>query len=782
MKNQAHFLKREIAYATHYYRPKIVSLSQNTHDSIDADIIERQTITLDIPDMRPEDNESILFLKEMVRNRPGGEDRPQQQKAMLAIDHAIHANEHLLIQAGTGTGKSFAGLIPAFLSGKRIVYSTATKQLSEQLVDIDIPTLKKEAERQGARSFSYSLLKGRDNYLCLNKLAELSKGPGDDDLENQDGLFGEDLVEGVDTQDHTVPVEAVEEPLLLASRGPGFKPSAEQRKAEFDAMYKWVKKTRTGDRSEAPAVSDDTWAGFSVNNNDCLGRKICPFAQECFSERAREKAKSSQIVVTNHAVTALDLVALDPQGSMLGPREVYIFDEVHELDNYLSNAWGTVITTKMVNDALTKAKKFTAAPVMAEKWNKAIESAGLAVNDLTNAMSQHEDGLIWPKKLNAALEISLDAVASSLMQILLMVSEGTDEAQTESIRRTVGTVIDSIQMFQSNHSENVRWVKNEVMKEEDEFTKRFKKNQKKKSEPAPPSLHCAPIRIGPRLMEELHKREATMIGTSATITVGGKFDSPIHNFALNEPIHDESPRNFGALDAGTPFDYSKQAMLYLPNPDTFPSADYKTREEHSAAVEDTVSNLVQATGGRALILTTTTRRINEIAARLDSDLSGTDIQILRQGDMPAPQLIDKFVKDETSVLVATMGMWHGLNAEGPTCMLVVMDKIPFPTMDDPLATARKTHADNNKGNGFMDVYVASANVRLAQGFGRLIRTMTDRGIVAILDTRMTVKQYGRAMKKSFPAGVREFSDESVVIGAANRLREAREKQIAEQEE
>lgn len=724
-----------------------------------------------------EDSESIDFLKEMIRNRPGGENRPQQQVAMLATEKSISCGEHLLVQAGTGTGKSFAMLIPAILSGKRVVYSTATKQLSEQLVDIDIPLLKKETQRQGARSFSYSLLKGRDNYLCLNKLSELTKGPDGEEPTQNDGLFTNDEVESVDTKDRTVPMDPVDEGEKV-SRGPGFKPSAQQKMAEYEAMYKWTKRTRTGDRSEAPAVSDDTWGGFSVNNNDCLGKKTCPFAEECFSEQARERAKSSQVVVTNHAVTALDLVSEDPNASMLGPREVYIFDEVHELDNYLSNSWGTVITIKIVNDALSKAKKFTPSPMLQERWSKIMENVGVAVNDLNNILVKADDGLIWPNPLDSSLRSTLKSLEDNLLQILMVTSEGSDEGQSESIRRSIGSVVESINVFLNDNEENVRWIKNELTREDDGFSKKFKKNQKK--EPAAPSLHCAPIRIGPRLMAELENRNATMIGTSATITVGGKFDSPVHSFALSEKVDGSNPRPFDVLDAGTPFNYASQAMLYIPDPNTFPTADYKSREEHSEAVEDTVSNLVEATGGRALILTTTTRRINEIADRLDADLDGKNIRVLRQGDMPAPQLIDAFVQDETSVLVATMGMWHGLNAEGPTCMLVVMDKIPFPTMDDPLATARKSHADRNGGNGFMDIYVASANVKLAQGFGRLIRTMTDRGIVAILDTRMMTKQYGRAMQKSFPTGVRTFHDESIVLGAANRLREAREKDMKEQ--
>lgn len=736
------------------------------------------------PEFAPEDSDAITFLREMVRNRPGGENRPQQEHAVLAIERALSCGEHLLIQAGTGTGKSFATLIPAILSGERIVYSTATKQLSEQLVNLDVPTLRKEAYRQGAKPFSAVLLKGRENYLCLRKHNELT---GDVETsqttkpkkEEQDGLFDEESVL-VDTEENSLHVEA--QPFVEADgktkRERDRKPSAAQMKGEYEAMFAWARRTRTGDRSEAPAMSDEVWGGISVNNNDCVGKKSCPFGEECYSEVARADAKKAQVVVTNHAMTALDLEA--DENSLLGPRSVYIFDEVHEVDNFLSSAWGTVISEKILYEAVKVAKKFKPNPNAAARWDKTIEEVGLLITDLNSQMLKMEDGLIWPEPLGYGLEATLKELQNKLMEIVMVATgNNADEGQKEQIRRTVGSVSEAISTFLHNDEENVRWVKNEIMKKEDDFSKKFKQKGKKK-EPAPPSLHCAPMRIGPRLMQSLADKSATMVGTSATITVGGQFTTPIHDFGLEEELVGATKRAYNALDVGTPFDYSKQAMFYVPDADEFPSAEYKFREEHSAAVESTTLNLVQAMGGRSLILTTTTRRINDIADHLEDHLpEDSGIRILRQGDMPAPQLIDEFVKDETSVLVATMGMWHGLNAEGPTCMLVVMDKIPFPTLDDPLATARQKYANNNGRNGFMDVYVASANIRIAQGFGRLIRTMSDRGIVAMLDTRITTKRYGQAMMKSLPPRLRTFHNEETVLGAANRLREAREKELAD---
>lgn len=731
-----------------------------------------------------EDSEAIGFLREMVRARPGGENRPQQEQAVLAIEDALQNKHHLLVQAGTGTGKSFATLIPAILSGERVVYSTATKQLSEQLVNIDIPTLRKEAIRQGDRAFSAVLLKGRENYLCKKKHNELTTSPDDADEKpaEDDGLFSfEEVAEDnvIDSMDgtHHAPqgselVMSAEE--LAEQRERNRKPTASQMKEQYDKMFAWARRTKTGDRSEAPAMHDDVWKGVSVTNNECVGRKSCPFGEECFSEGARAEAKKAQVVVTNHAVTSIDL---ESEEGMLGPRSVFIFDEIHELDNFVSSAWGTVITEKILLDALKVAKRFKPSPMLAERWDKLIEETGLNINDLNRAMLKMEDGLIWPDNAPGHIEETLRNVLFNFMSITELASTSADEGEKEQIRRTVGSMTEAIELFLDDDPENVRWCKNESMKKEDDYTRNLRMRSKKKIDPKPPSLNCAPMRIGPRLMQALEDKNATMIGTSATITVGGKFDIPLHDFGLDaSDTNGKQLYRSEALDVGTPFDYSKQAMFYVPNPEEFPSAEYKNKEAHSAAVEEETLELVKAMGGRGLILTTTTKRINEIADYLDDNLD-EGIKVLRQGDMPAPQLIDEFVRDETSVLVATMGMWHGLNAEGPTCMLVVMDKIPFPTMDDPLASARQKYADQNGRSGFMDVYVASANVKIAQGAGRLIRTMTDRGVIAMFDTRIVTKRYGRAMMKSLPNSLRVFNDRDVVLGAAKRLREAREKEI-----
>lgn len=672
-----------------------------------------------------EDNYAVSFLQKMVEKRPGGEHRPQQEKAVEAIENAIKNNEHLLVQAGTGVGKTFSYAIPAILSGKKIVISTATNQLARQIMGKDIPVLKREVKDQTGKYFKAVLLKGRSNYACHLKFNDLKAM---DDNAPQEGLF------------------AAEEVKVVASSVEGQKIAD-----EYSKFYDWVDRTETGDRDEAPAISDKTWAALSSTTNECVGKQVCPFAAECFAEKVRDQARYAQVVITNHAVSGLDIE--NPEARLLGDREIFIFDEIHELDNYLSSAWGTTITMKMLSDTMQmiKKQKPTHESQMVSYTNS-LENLLEAFTAVEQEYFDLQDGLfvdnVMPKKLETALKNLVGAFNRIGM---LFDAESTNTGEVKLAKTLVSTT-DALNLILEKTTDNVRWVKTP-------------RNDKDKS---PISLNCAPLRVGPRLMTALHKKDALMIGTSATITVRGGFNSPIRNFALNEPIGiNTEHRSFKALDVGTPFDYARQGMFYLPAEKDFPAADWKFREEHDRAVEAESLKLIKAAGGRALVLTTREPRIGEIGKYLKGKLP-KNVKILKQGDAPASQLIEEFASDETSVLIATMGMWHGLDIPGKSCILVIMDKIPFKPQGDPLATARQQDVERNGGNGFMEVYVADANVKLAQGFGRLIRGMTDRGVVAVFDTRLRSKRYGKEMLLSVPdMGI--YSDIDVVTGALQRL-------------
>lgn len=697
-------------------------------------------------------SEALDFLRKMVADRPGGENRPQQEHAVVEIEDAINSGHHLLIEAGTGTGKSFATAIPSILSGKRFVYSTATKSLSEQIINQDIPVLRKELKKQTGKTFSASLLKGRDNYACRLKVNNLTNADQarPDDGKEQVSLIGDDELD-IDT---TAP-----------------KSKAKGLASEYKAAYAWLEETESGDRSEAPPVSDEVWRGLSSTNTECVGRSSCPFGEICFAEMARDEARASQVVVTNHAITALDLE--NPDSNLLGERDVFVLDEIHELDTYLSSAWGTSVSEKAIADALITSKKFKAPPKIESSYNSTVLNLTTLMDALGRELEDIEDGLFPENEIPLSLENVLTSVKNDFLRVSLLLISCEESPARNQVMKAFASVYEDISQFLVHSRENVRWAKNEKT-EKNTFRKK-----KGNSPNIPCTLHCAPLRIGPRLMRALDNKQATMIGTSATIKVAGKFDSPIHEFSLNEEIPEpdkepKEPRPFKAVDVGTPFDYSRQAMLFIPDAKEFPSPDYKNIDEHSSAVEEYIHKMTNALGGRTLVLLTTTRRVADVGEYLEAMLP-TNIKVLKQGDAPSNQLIEAFVKDETSVLVATMGMWHGLNASGPTCSLVIMDKIPFASANDPLMTARKNYADEQGRNGFMEVSVAKANVKLAQGFGRLVRSMSDRGVVAILDTRLQTKAYGRAMLKSLPDNVSRYSNLDTVLGSLGRLKESLEK-------
>lgn len=635
---------------------------------------------------------------------------PQEVRCITvdSKDHLFLAGKSLI-----PTHNTLSYLIPIIFNNSRAVISTATKQLSEQVMNIDYPFLRKALKEVApGLSFNAALLKGRDNYFCLAK-AESTKELG----RQADALF------------------EVED--LGKNKSGSVKGKA--KAVEIQKIQGWGEKTKSGDRSEAPAVSDDTWRQFSSTSGECPGKQVCPFGDVCFAEFARDKARKAQVVVTNHAVVGHDL--MQEESTMLGDRDVFIFDELHELDNYLSSAWGTRLTAKMLKDA---HKVFSSLPDLDDKTVGEVE---LLSRKFAGVCESVPEGVIEGNpQLLSQLASRLYAACSKLAMAGGKVAK--DDGQRESLRQ-LGSVVskratelmDSAQLILDDSPSTVRWVT--------------------ESEDGLKAVNAAPLRVGPQLQLALESRDAHMVGTSATIRVSGDFRIPVHNLAL-----DTASADFKTVALTSPFDYKKQAVMYIPTPNSFPAPVGADRKEHSAAVMKEVGDLVEASDGRALCLFTTMFAAVENGKMLRKRFP--KLNILVQGEAPPAQLVEEFKKDERSVLVATMGMWHGLDAVGPTCSLVVMDKIPFKPMNDPLSVARQKWADENGRNGFMDVYVADANVMLAQGAGRLVRSGSDRGVVAILDTRLVSKPYGRSMLKSLPP-MTVFQDKTKIVAALKRL-------------
>jgi ATP-dependent DNA helicase DinG len=656
----------------------------------------------------------VELLTEIIKLKSGGETRKQQVTAVEEIGKTIADQTNLLIEAPTGSGKTISYLIPVIFHGSKAVISTATKQLSEQITEIDIPFLQNAIKKVAPeKKFSAALLKGRDNYYCLAKADEQAK------LGKQaDALFEiEDFGGGSKSKTSA---------------------KAKEMGAEMKRLEIWADSTKTGDRSEAPAVSDPVWRQYSSSTSECPGKQVCPFGEACFAEYARDKARKADVVITNHAVVAHDLQA--EESTMLGERDLFIFDELHELDSYLSSAWGTRLTAKMIKDA---HKVFKTLPDLKEEYLSEIETLGKKFNGVCETI---DEGVIeGTPPLLGTLASRLYAVSSKIIMQAQKIAK--DESEREGSRKVASVVVrkateimDSSQLILDDSPNTVRWVT---------------ENDEEKA------INAAPLRVGPQLQQALESRDAHMVGTSATIRVNGDFAIPVHNLDLKS-----TSTEYSTIALDSPFDYRKQAIMYIPHQNNFPAPIGADRKEHTEAVKKEVADLVEASDGRALCLYTTSFAARENGEYLRKKFP--KMNILIQGEAPAPQLIDAFKKDERSILVATMGMWHGLDIQGPACSLVIMDKIPFKPMKDPLSVARQKWAEENGRNGFMDVYVAEANVMLAQGAGRLVRSMSDKGVVAILDTRLSSKPYGRSMLKSLPPMV-VFQDKAKVISALKRL-------------
>lgn len=661
---------------------------------------------------------AVELLRDLVAQRPAGEVRPQQERMVAAVERAIATGRHLLVQAGTGTGKSLGYAVPAIASGQRVVISTATKQLSEQLVTDDLPTLTAFFARRTGKTVTYALLKGRNNYLCQRKIENLKTL--DDQAADSAALFELDT---------------------------GFpeRPAPQDLEA-LNRLLHWAEHTTTGDRSEAPPVNDRVWANVSTGPAGCPGARVCPFGSTCFAEQARATAREADVVVTNHAQLAQDLAA---KRSILGDYDVLIVDEAHELETYLSSAWGTTLNPTSLAGTLTRvARKLTRDP-SAETTREIIDQALQDLTTLGDVLLDQEPGLkpTLPGQVAGLLSTLADRLATittALTRAAEHAPTAVTAAEMQSLAGEVSEATETVQavLAADNPDESVRWL---------EITDQSA------------ILNVAPLRVGPQLM--LLLGTTTLIATSATLTVGGKFDAMARTLALGEQVvPDQQPRGFDALDVGTPFRYDQQAILYIPH-QSFPEPAGRDRAAHSKAVLEELTALVRAAGGRTLALFTSSQAVLDAARHLRASIT---TPVLVQGEAPASQLLTEFAEVEESTLCATMGFWHGVNVPGPALSLVVMDKIPFAPADDPLMAARRGAVDNAGRNGFVEVYVAGAAIMLAQGAGRLIRTATDRGVVAILDPRLRTKGYGRTLLRSLPP-MRQFTDRAVVEAALARL-------------
>ncbi len=651
-----------------------------------------------------EETPSVRVVLEAAVRALGGQERPGQVAMAEAVARALEDERHLLVQAGTGTGKSLGYLVPALLHGGRVVVATATLALQHQLVERDLPALVEAAKDVLAEEPSYAVLKGRSNYACLHRVRE---GVPDD----QGTLV--DVPEG--------------------SLG-----------AEVVALRDWVEQEAagggTGERDHAPRHTDRVWRQVSVSHRECLGAAKCPFGAECFAEQARERAHDSQLVVTNHSLLAIDAIEGVP---MIPDYDAVVVDEAHELVARVTQAATDELSVPEVERTARRAVRHCEGSEpddladAADALREAIDEAGPGRVDSP------------PQALSDALELVRDA-ARSLVSAFPKEQAGESDAARTQVKGWAQQVFATAERMAARSDKDVLWV--------------AQRSAEREANRGGSYLCVAPLEVAGTLREKL-LGDKTVVLTSATLKLGGDFDAVASSVGLSPSERDTASEDgtWQGLDVGSPFDYGRQAILYVARHLPPPGRDGLTE----AHLEEIVG-LVDAADGRTLGLFSSRRAAETAAEHVRERLP--HLTTLAQGDAQLPELARQFVGDPHTNLFGTLSLWQGLDVPGETCQLVLIDRIPFPRPDDPLMSARQRAADKAGRNGFMSVAATHAALLLAQGAGRLIRTTEDRGVVACLDPRLVTARYGGFLRASLPP-MWQTSDPEVVRKALARLAE-----------
>ncbi len=625
----------------------------------------------------------------------GGARRDGQLTMAAEVERTLDSGQHLLVQAGTGTGKSLGYLAPVLARladdpQARIVIATATLALQAQLAGKDIPAAVAACKSVTGLQVEHAVLKGRSNYACLLKV--------------RDGQGSE--------QDALVPDAT----------------ASSQLGAEVVALRSWAEEQadsgELADRDDAPPHSPQAWAQISVPVRECLGAQRCPQGAACLVEKSRERARGSQLVVTNHALLAIDALH---GGTALPSYDALVIDEAHELVSRVTGAASVELSASGVERTAKRCLSWLT------------DDTGLdfldAADGLQAGLDQAEVGRLTDPDaaLRAAIVVVRDAARAAVSGLA---GGRDDEVDRRQAQAAAQEVFDIAERMAKLSEFDVVWVSE---------SERFGRQ-----------LNCAPLSVAGLLRAQIFDAHPSVL-TSATLKIGGDFSSIGAAFGLGRP----EDRGYRAIDVGSPFDYTRQGILYVARQLPAPS-----RDGISAEALAEIAELLWAAEGRTLGLFAS-QRAAEAAARYCRE-QVPDRLILCQGDAHLTRLTSEFVEDAEASLFGTLSLWQGIDVPGDTCRLVIIAKIPFPRPDDPLMQARQQAVAEAGGNGFMAVAATHAGLLLAQGAGRLIRTLDDRGVVAVLDPRLVTARYGRFLTASMP----DFwmtTDREVAIGALRRL-------------
>lgn len=686
----------------------------------------------------------------------GGARRPGQVAMAEAVAQAMESGEHLAVQAGTGTGKSLAYLVPALRHAAQtdtpVVVSTATLALQNQLVARDLPRVTAALESQLPTTPTFAILKGRGNYLCRHRL---NSGPTEEPEELD--LFDEGAAASPPSGSRTAGSGRASGPTSWLGR-------------EIKRLHEWAQDTETGDRDELDrGVSDLAWRQVSVTARECMG-SLCPDAADCFAEAAREHATQADVVVTNHALLAIDAMT---DAQILPEHDVVVIDEAHELSDRVTNVNTAEITAAGVSAAAKRAAKH-ASKTTVQRLEEVAD--GLAM-----VLAEAPEGR-WDT-LHDEIADAIMAVQHAAAQCRQTITankpgEKDNDPETASARQKALVALDEIGESTERIVES--FAKPIAERREIVWLTEYRRGGR--------AVYVAPLSVAGLLRTKLFA-ESTVVLTSATLTTGGNFAALAAAWGLPaaqersgsarsdaastatelipgsgaeaSEIVDEVHLRWRGLDVGSPFDYRKNAILYIAQHLPQPGRDGASEQANDEMVE-----LIQAAGGRTLGLFSSMRGAKAAAELLRERL---DTPVLLQGEDSMPNLVRQFAEDPETTLVGTLTLWQGVDVPGSSLSLVIIDRIPFPRPDDPLLSARQNAIASRGGNGFMAVSVNHAALLLAQGVGRLLRSTTDRGVVAVLDSRLATKAYGRYLQASLP-NFWPTSNGDVVRGALTRLR------------
>jgi len=636
----------------------------------------------------------------LSKTHPAYEFRRGQLRMAQAVEEALEEKRHLIVEAGTGTGKTLAYLLPVIRSGKRVIISTGTKNLQEQLFFKDVPALERALFPEGDRKLSVCYMKGRNNYLCRKKLFDLTDQP---------------VLSGLEETE------------------------------QYRAIAAWEKTTQTGDRAELAELPEASalWHKLDARADTCLGQK-CKEWEHCFITEMRRRAAESDIIIVNHHLFFADLsIKLEAEGApdagVLPECAAVIFDEAHELEEVAGNFFGISVSNLQMDELsrdverlLQREKLYTpqmSGAIQSVRERSQLFFSLLPASEGRSAFDSRREFLEGNGEEFLALNQALYRLGAELEQL----PQKPEEVFTLT-RRAQQLQVQLRFVMENEDPNTVFWIERRGFRGAPGAPARRKSSDEKHAGGRTNVfLQATPIEVGQILRECLWSKLETSVLTSATLAVGGAFDYIRGRLGLDH-----------ARDLIVPshFDYESQAILYVP-PDL---PDPRTPQFASEAT-GVIRQLLGITRGRAFVLFTSYAQMNEIYDRL---LGQLEFPMLKQGDAPKSALLEEFRLTPNAVLFGTSSFWQGVDVQGEQLSCVIIDRLPFAVPSDPVVAARVRAIDAGGGNAFFEYQVPSAVITLKQGFGRLIRSLHDRGLLALLDNRILKKQYGRVFVESLP--------------------------------